>query len=222
MSSATVVRMILCAGSLTACTTTIEPYPVRSPETLGSREERDGLVVGAAALVDPKASERHFGADLSDAGILPVLIAAKNLSADTSYLLLEDRISLAPASASASVARTAATPLSETLATSTQVVGIVLVGASGAFPPLALVGLPVLVAGMAMGRDPAVVEHSLVTNALRSSTLSPGKDVQGFLYFARKDLPKGAPSAVMAVELTHLDTGAVERFELPISLESFP
>jgi len=208
------------AGLFLGCASSVEPYPTRSPEALSAHEERSGLTVAAAPLVKRKESKRYFGADLTDAEIVPILIVVRNASPDASYLLLEDRVSIAIPSGAA--ARADHAPTSNQRAMGTQVAGLVLLGASGAFPPLVLVGLPVYLVGATMEPDNREVQGRLVANALRSTTLSPGAQTQGFVYFARKDFPKGSQACVVTIELARMDGGAAERFELPISLEEFP
>lgn len=208
------------AGLLFGCASSVERYPTRSPEVLSATEERSALTVGAAPLVNGKESERYFGIDLEDAEIAAILVVVRNASIDVSYLLLEDRISIANASGAATRADRA--PTSDRIATSTQVAGLALVGAGAAFPPLVLVGLPVFLAGVTMGSSGHDVQESLVTDALRSTTLSPGTQAQGFVYFARKDLPRSCEACVLTIELTRMEDGAVERFDLPISFKEVP
>ena len=131
---------------------------IRTPQHSIS-DAKNGLTVTVDLVRDEERLKRHFGADLSKKGILPVYITVVNNS-DSSYLFLNQKIEQGNA------------PLDGRENTADDhVATLILTG-------------PLFAAFKdAAGDKERAVRHNILKKRLRSDMLSPGEERSGFLYF---------------------------------------
>ena len=154
-------------------------YPVRPAAEYTNKVAKAGLIVAVEPVEDPEQQKTYFGSHLSSAGILPVFIVIQNISATDTYLFDKSAVGLGDA--------------------------VEVTGKGGGNTALQL-GSGGLV-------DPvnSRIQHgeNLMKKGVRSTTLSPGSSVYGFVYVP---VPKHAPRKKMhlQVPLTSVQSGEVE------------
>ena len=143
-------------------------YPVRPAAEYTNKVAKAGLIVAVEPVEDPEQQKTYFGSHLSSAGILPVFIVIQNISATDTYLFDKSAVGLGDA--------------------------VEVTGKGGGNTALQL-GSGGLV-------DPvnSRIQHgeNLMKKGVRSTTLSPGSSVYGFVYVP---VPKHAPRKKMHLQV---------------------
>lgn len=128
-------------------------YPVRPADEYANKVIAKGFIVAVEPVEDTNEQKTYFETNLSNRGILPVLIVVKNASSDTG-LLDESEVGLGQGQdPTGTTARKTASELG-----------------SGGLLDLSLV------------REVSAVRDSLVRRQLHSATLAPGGSISGFVY----------------------------------------
>lgn len=157
----------------------VPDYPVQPAGEYANRVTKAGLIVAVEPVEDPEQQKTYFGSHLSSAGILPVFIVIQNTSATAAYLFDKSAVGLGDAGEDT--------------------------GKGGGRTALQLGsgGLVDLV------NSPIQQGENLMKKGVRSTTLSPGSSVYGFVYVP---VPKHAPRKKMhlQVPLTNVQSGEIE------------
>ena len=122
-------------------------------------DAKNGLTVTVGLIQDEEQLKRHFGADLSKKGILPVYIKVVNDS-DSSYLFLNQKV------------RQSNAPVDERR------------NAGGDYEAALILTGPLFAAFKDAGGDKEkAIRYNVLTKRLKTNMLSPGEERSGFLYF---------------------------------------
>jgi hypothetical protein len=122
-------------------------------------DAKNGLTVTVDLIRDEERLKRHFGADLSKKGILPVYIKVVNDS-DSAYLFLNQKIKQGNA------------PVDERR------------NAGGDYEAALILTGPLFAAFKdAEGSKERAIRHNVLAKRLKMNMLSPGEQRSGFLYF---------------------------------------
>lgn len=77
-SSLVALLVLFVAGGAGCASYELVALPVRDADVYPTAHERGGLAVAVDAIDDPRRVERYFGTDLTEAGVLPVLVIVSN------------------------------------------------------------------------------------------------------------------------------------------------
>jgi hypothetical protein len=154
---------------LQGCATLSLPdYPKGTTASYSNAATINDLCVAVQPITKKADLEKYFGTNLNDIGIVPIYIISENRNSQTSFIISKDRVSLFNDK----------NTLDQGARTEESTAGraVSLIGA-------ALVSLPLLFIGPKMISDAEIIKHNLVRKELQTRTVSPGKSVDGFVYF---------------------------------------
>jgi hypothetical protein len=189
---------------LSACSTLQLPDYEKPQGVARSSQSDSGLEVFADALTAKAEIKRLFGVDLLSAGILPIFVSATNRSESSSFLLTQEHFALSSGTLDLRSGSTGADAKSETLGTT-----FAMVGAAGS--PL------LLLMGVKMVSNATVINQNFKTKEFHSTTISPGREAHGFVYFR---IPKEAGESgiwSLHLEASELKTGGIRNFNLQVN-----
>ena len=143
---------------------------------------------------------------------MPIHIFAENRNSSSSFLLSKDHVCLKNKSTTGSLNQGARTEGEEASAG-----GHILVGA-GAVLVFALPVLsPILLfPGIKMLSDAEVIKCNLVTKELQTKTVSPGKSVEGFVYFKLPTDSTSLKDWYLLIKATDITRRVSHEFELSL------
>jgi hypothetical protein len=168
--------LMICIGSYGCAPMQIPDYPKITAGSFRNATTKQDLSIAVRAMTDKKELEQYFGTDLSALKVLPVYVVAENRSLSTSFLLSKDNISLEH-----KVARDRIRQGSDSVAGESRGgTAVAVVGVATLSPLLLLAGAKAI-------SDATVVKQNLASKALETRTVSPGKSVDGFVYFTLPD-----------------------------------
>lgn len=159
----------------------IPDYPVRPADEYANKVVKGSLIVAVDPVETAEEQKTYFDSKLSARGILPVFIVIKNTSTTDTYLFDSSSVGLGEeADVSGKGARKTAA----------------LLGSGG------LVDLTLL-------KEATDVRETLMKKAARSTTLSPGSSMYGFVYVP---VPTDASRTKihLQVPLTNMQSGEIE------------
>jgi len=166
---------------LTGCgTVRIEDYRRRAMDEQRYRGRNNHLEIAATPILDEVDLSKYFGANLLDAGILPIFIRVKNVDPSNSYIFGKEDFSVyegsnqSGATSDAKVDSNANAPAAAATA---------LLVPALFFTPAAGLLLGAMLAAGKMISDASVVEHNMTDKQFLTTTLAPGQEGSGFLYF---------------------------------------
>lgn len=200
--------IVLCSITLsTGCYTMQLPdYEARSSSSYKHVRTQNKLTLAINPLTDKQEIENYFGMDLLSANIFPVLVVAENNNPVSSFITSKDRVFLRNKNEQGDSKRADLKGASS--ASSGEALAIV--GAVAVAPVL-------MFAGGKMISDSEVIKHNLAVKELQIRTISPGKSIQGFVYF---QVPKEAQPLrdwTIIVEAVEIDTNTVNTFEFNLN-----
>ncbi len=175
--------LMICISSYGCGTMQIPDYPKTTASSFRNATTKQDLCIAVRAMTDKKELEQYFGTDLSALKILPVYVVAENRNLSTSFLVSKDNISLVHKETMNSMRRGSDSVTGEP---STGYKAAAVVGAVGFLamsPPL----VPFMLVGAKAGSDATVIKQNLTSKAFETRTVSPGKSVDGFVYFTLPD-----------------------------------
>ena len=84
----TLVCCLAFVFALSGCATKVIPaYQAKSVSAYSLKDTKDGLSIAVHAITDEKESDKYFGTNLIDSGILAVLVKAENAVGSSSKTL---------------------------------------------------------------------------------------------------------------------------------------
>lgn len=190
------VVLTMCIGSYGCAMMQLPDYPKTSPSTFNNAKTEGNLCVATRALTNTDDLKQYFGADLYKDKILPVYITVENKSKSSSFLVSSDSISVQHNKSSDNMAKGHG---SVSGVSSTGNVLQVFGGLSGAF-------------GVKLTSDATVVKENLASKALYSHTVSPGKSVDGFVYFTMPNDRTPLADLTLAVQVKELGSDVMHQF----------
>ena len=166
------VIMILSLAELAHAGPKFADYPPRKASECAFKSDKLGLVVGIQPIEDLNDQKNYFSSDLKQKGFIPIYIVIEDQSSSDSFLFDKSSIKVGVGVAPGAGPNVASKSV-ETL----QVVSALAISPVG------------IIIGAKLAKDEAAVQTNLVKKEVRSSTLSPGASISGFLYLP---VPKGA------------------------------
>jgi len=198
--------LTICFVSYGCTTMKIPDYPKTDVASFGNALTKNDLCIAVRAITNKEDLERYFGADLSKLKILPVYVVADNKSVSTSFLLSKDHILLQHKKTGDNVQKGAAPATGHSTG-----------GEVAAVIGTATLSLPLLFVGLKAISDATVVKQNLAAKALQTRTVSPGKSVDGFVYFT---LPKETiPLAEWSISVHVKELGSDSKHQFVFTLE---
>jgi hypothetical protein len=202
------------ACSLVGCTTMkLNPPTARSMDTYPQRQSHEGLTVAIEPITDPRDCKKRFGMNLLSVRILPVFIVAQNQNDAASFILNRERVALGIAQQDAKGVLDQKEARSKDTA---EALGYTTAGLILLSPALAI---PTLIAFLKQASDYTVINTNFKMSEFRSTTLSPGEIVHGYVYF---EIPKdtGLPAhSVVYLEALNPVNQTNMSFALPLEVE---
>ena len=186
----------------------LSPYQSKPFSSFTNTMPKDNLNIAVQPMTDKNEQEKYFGTALTDKGILPVFIIAENHHSSKSFILNSDLVTLQNKITKTTYPRPVKTDAAST-AGGEALQFVLILG-----PAL----LPMLIA--AYGRkeiaDATVTYHGLVDKGLYTHTISPGKSVEGFVYFKLPDSKVDLKDLSLIVQASELGTKTVQNFEFTL------
>jgi len=202
--------LIIVGLTSTGCATVrIEEYGRRAMGEQRYRGRNNHLEIAATPILGEDELSKYFGANLIEAGILPIFVRVKNVDPFSSYIvgkedfLLYERSSRSSATSDARVDSDI-----DARVTAASVLALVFAGG--------VLGLGAAMAGGKMVTDAAVVEHNLSNKQFLTTTLAPGQEGSGFLYFKLPQEAAKLSSWNVRVNARNPNNNEVVFVELPI------
>jgi hypothetical protein len=178
-------RGVIAATTILACprlafaaAVTFPDFPSPSADQLTSFGDGD-LAISAYPLTSALDQKTYFGLDLNDAGVLPIWLSIKNLSAAKRFLVDADNIKLAYGDQPLQEAEHSSSTINDT---GGKVVENVAAIGMAAGPIGLAVSLPITLisAGVVARQDD--VRRNLMVRQFYSRTVGPDQSVVGFVY----------------------------------------
>ena len=150
----------------------IQEYPKTPVTSYSKAMTKNDLCIAIRPMTEKKELEQYFGTDLSALKIVPIHIVAENRSPSSSFVLSKDNMSLQNNRIQSSLKQGDRTGTGDTSGGE----AAVLIGS--------VIGSPLLIfLGGKEISDAEVIKRNLVAKELQTRTVSPGKSVDGFVYF---------------------------------------
>lgn len=202
-----VALVCVCMAAMGCATKSLPEYPILPAERYTLCQRQEGLVMSIEPVLDAEVCKRYFGTNLLKSDILSILVVAKNLDPDRSYLLSGREVAVAASDVETERGQDYDDGTGKAMlggATAMIAGGIV-------FTPLLVAAMPVMFVGMKKQSDASVIKHNLALKELRMNTISPGEEVHGFVYFHVPPLPEGVSS--LRVQVKAIEMGSSEALE---------
>lgn len=171
-------------------------YPVRPAGDYAVTAEKGDVTIGVQPVEDLKEQKTYFETTLTPKGFVPVFIVLQNGSNTDSFLFDKTRVSYGPPGSNSTGP--------DVHSKSGEVIGI------ASLATISLVGA--IVAGI-LNRNAEWVQENVVKKEVRSTTLSPGRSVHGFLYVP---VPKEGPREKIHLQVPISKTGTSETLVLDL------
>lgn len=211
--------LMFCIVSYGCGTMQIPDYPKTTAGSLRNATTQQDLCIAVRAITDKKELEQYFGTDLASLRVLPVYVVAENRSLSTSFLLANDKISMEHKETKTSMRQgsdAVTGDLSTAANAATAVAGTV--GAVAMLGPVIIspILIPLAMVGSQARSDATVIKQNLVSKALETRTISPGKSVNGFVYFNLPDEKVSLVDWSISLHVKELGSDSVHQFVLAL------
>ena len=211
-----VVLVSLVCFQVAGCTPMqLAQYQARDLGTYNHLKSNNGLQVVVHPITDKDEQDKYFGTHLTDKGVLAVYVRAENHNPMNSFVLSGDKIALVNLSSKESLEKAnkedAADPaVGRTLAQ----VSVIAIW----FSALILVPLAAVAAGVGsqMAVNAAMVQYGVASSELFTRTVSPGKSVDGFVFFKIPDKKINPNEFLLSVQAIELGASATHNFEFAL------
>jgi hypothetical protein len=174
---------------------------------------KNDLHIAVQPMMDKAEQEKYFGRVMTDMGILPVFIIVENRSPSQSFVLNGDLVSLRSKNNKDTFPRPLKTDVADTAGGETMIT----VGSFSIILAPLIIGLVLFIVlnqnGGKMIRDAEIIHHSLVDKTLYTRTISPGKTVEGFVYFKLPNNEANIKELSLLVQAAELGTQSTHNFE---------
>ncbi len=158
-------------------------------------QETNGLRFSVDAVLDRKRSQKYFGTDTLDKGIVPVFVRIENVASAGSVLVEKEQFRIA-VNADAG----GQSPLAGEVK-NRSVTGEV-IGGTG----LLLLASPLIIVGSGMISTADEVRHNFVDKEFRNQSLAPGHSAQGFVYCQMQDRKQPVQAVSISIPVRNLQT----------------
>jgi hypothetical protein len=195
--------LVMMTFVLNACATMkIPDYPKSSVSALRNAMTNNGLSIAVQPVTKKDDLEKYFGRDLYALKIVPLYIVAENTSSTSSFLLSKDKVSLQNKNTQGGLKEGARTDKSTS-------------GEASLLAGALLVSFPLELIGSKLISDAEVVRHNMAAKEMQTHTVSPGKSVDGFIYFKLPDEVKTLENWYILIEAKELGSGTTHQFSFP-------
>jgi hypothetical protein len=212
------VSLMLLLSNMAGCGSTPVEYPhfpTHSPGQHQQHQENDGVAIGLSPVTDPQDMKTYFGANLLEAGLLPIFLVVNNRDSKATFLLEKEGIALEGKSPSNEASAEIDSSGHEALWVATPLLTIL-------FLPAAIFMVP---AAASAESDYEELKLNLASREFRSKTLSPGRQTDGFVFFS---VPLDAEGALavkevkVQIEVEDLKSKKKHQFVFPVGLNTKP
>jgi hypothetical protein len=181
-----IVVLSLITAQVAGCAPTkFPPYKADSFDSYKNQMAKDDLHIAVCPMTDKEQQEKYFGAALTDMGVLPVLIIAKNQSVSQRFMLCDDRISLQHKTTKQIFPQAFQTaPADDSQHEGARTASGALTAASLLTVPIAGLPFVFLSLGLAKSSENAkAIQDSIFDKTLFTQSVLPGRSAEGFAYF---------------------------------------
>jgi len=212
VSKGCIFTVLLLLGSGCA-TMKIAALKERSAESCEYHAQEKQVAIGIHPVTDKREMKEIFKVDLSDKGLLPILLVAENRSA-SSFIISKDQVHVADEASGTSRTSQLTNVTSQAAGTAIGLAG----GAAAAAGVIPGPGLLLAFGGLKLASDATVIQHNLADKQLYSRTIGPGQNVQGFVYVQYPEGTRLSGPYHIAVEVKESSTGDVTLFDFTVDL----
>ncbi len=172
------------------------------------KAKNDELVVVAQPFTDAQINTQYFGIDFKDMGYMPLLLIVKNVGKNNSFILKKENVSIKIRNPD----ENNGADLDKQLADQQEELGdAAIVTAYMLFPLFSMLALNDKL-------NLKEVERSLLENEFQTSTISPGKEVHGFVYMKLPEkMLANTDQVVVVVNAYNITNRQTDQLEVLIS-----
>jgi hypothetical protein len=208
--------MIIASSSLlivlTGCSTErIADYQPGTPSISERTVENMGVQVALDPFVEHDRTEKYFDIDAVAEGIAILHVRIANKTADQTFLIEKDDFQLLPdgIGGGSTTADGQKIERSQAAGTAVEITGAVLSGLGGS---------ALFLGGLASVSLSTEIQRNFTAKEMADATLSPGKCMDGFIYFSPvKEGEDWSRTAAATIHLTETKTGHVLQLNVPFS-----
>ena len=212
------VAIVLLLSNMAGCGSTPREYPhfpTHSPDQHQQHQENNGVAIGLSSVTDPQDMKTYFGANLLEAGLLPIFLVVKNRDPKVTFLLEKEGIALEGKSPSKEASAEIDSSEHEALWVAAPLSMIL-------FLPAAIFMIP---AAASAESDYEELKLNLGSREFRSKTLSPGRQTDRFVFFSVPLDAEGAlavKEVTVQIEVEDLKSKKKHQFVFPVALNPKP
>lgn len=206
---------LICILLFQACSTLkVQDYPKGTTTSTAKAITLKNLSIATKPITDKDELDNYFGTNLLELGIVPIYVISENKSSEASFVISKDGVLL----------KSTANDITQGVKTDDQsatgkTLGIV--GASSfILTPVGglFVGLPMIYYGSKLKSDAVIIKQNIVKKQLQTRTVSPGKTVDGFVYFQFPDRESINRLSEFSISIEILEIGSNELVTFTIKL----
>ena len=198
----------------TGCTTArIADYQPASPSVTERTIQQSGVEISLDPFVDKDRTMRFFDIDAVANGIAILHVRASNKTAGQTFLVEKNHFQLIPDGSGAGITGEGKKDESSNAGQTKQITAAVLYGVGSE-----VIGVGFFLAGLAEQSHSSEIQRNFVGKEMPDQTLSPGKSMEGFVYF--KPVKKGedwSRTAAVKIILTETKTQQMMTLNIPLS-----
>lgn len=203
--------LILLLILLNGCATSTLQFPDYSPQKSDQpqySQVKDGVFIAIHPLVDKGEMEKYFKFDFLADNILAVFITVENKTPSSIYIVNKDHIILRGAGDGQDINL-------ETTQIGNDLEKAQTVGMAGVFV-LAPVFIPI---SARMMSDAGSIRHNFLVKEIKTTTLFPGQQTNGFAYFKLPQKSKDDNLLMLKINIKEIESGATKAFNFNFGLK---
>ncbi|MCK5270152.1 MAG: hypothetical protein KAJ46_05175 [Sedimentisphaerales bacterium] len=166
---------------------------------------KDGVFIAIHPLVDKVEMEKYFKVDLLGDNILAVFITVENRTPSSSYIVSKDHLLLENLGSGVN------TDLENTqIGNDSKGQAVMSLGVISA-----VVFIPI---GAKMVSDAGMIRHNFLVKEIKTTTLFPGQQTNGFAYFKLPQQSKNDNLLMLEINIKEIESGATKTFNFTFDL----
>lgn len=189
-----------------ACSTMVlQKYPAPNMNKFEAGKEVEGVSAFAQAILDEKEGEQYFGVNLIEKEILAIYLSVKNQHSSTTFILPAESVHITEIEKDPPSVMDPGRDSKKA-------------GEALSWAGAALLGPLLLAAGVQQLSDSTIIKENFEANRFQSTTLEPGEEASGFLYFQWKEF-KNRDKANLCFDLVNPMRAQLSSFCLSVDVK---
>jgi len=219
MPKKTVLSICLCCSTIglsAGCAKySLPDIKVTSTELYNTHKEMEGLSMAIDPYIDKEKMDKFFGMNLTDKGIIPVMIIIENHS-KSSYLVEKNAFSIAALDGSFAKDKSLTSERQSMTRTARATSALMLAAPFAPFGGVAvIVGLPI---ASYFDNKEQEIHRQIGNNEISDKTLFPTESMHGFVYLQgpSASVLQRIESLSLSIKIKNMESGNVLDFSFPL------